>query len=134
MKFQKNRLSEDSKRLLAHIKANGPQNLAQLRPLTGEVESDLVKRLRNLRTGGWLEVEEGAPELRWNICSVAAPLFDLGLTPGRTSKGTPKPMGEMPARREINVMGGEDYKPKPFTPSRQGSLDFSAIASRGVRC
>ena len=133
MKLKKNRLSEDSKRLLAHIKANGPQNLAQLRPLTGEVESDLVKRLRNLRTGGWLEVEEGAPELSWNICSVAAPLFDLGLAPRRNGKDAPKPMGEMPERRQINVMEGE-YKPIPFTPSRQGLMDFSAIASRGVRC
>lgn len=134
MALKKNRLSEDSKRLLDHIKAHGPQNLAQLRPVTGELESDLVKRLRNLRTGGWLEIVEGAPELRWNICSVAAPLFDLGLTPGRTGKGTPKPMGEMPERRQINVMKSADYKPVPFTPPRQGSLDFSAIASRGVRC
>ena len=133
MALKKNRLSEDSKRLLDHIKAHGPQNLAQLRPVTGELESDLVKRLRNLRTGGWLEIVEGAPELRWNICSVAAPLFDLGLTPGRTGKGTPKLMGDMPARRQINVMEGK-YEPKPFTPPRQGSLDFSAIASRGVRC
>ena len=133
MKLKKNRLSEDSKRLLAHIKAHGPQNLAQLRPLTGEVESDLVKRLRNLRTGGWLEVEEGAPELRWNICSVAAPLFDLGLAPRRNGKDAPKPMGEMPERRQINVMEGK-YEPTPFAPPRKGSLDFSSIASRGVSC
>ena len=64
MALKKNRLSEDSKRLLDHIKAHGPQNLVQLRPVTGELESDLVKRLRNLRTGGWLEIVEGAPELR----------------------------------------------------------------------
>ena len=133
MTLKKNRLSVESKRLLEHILANGPQNLFQLRPLTGELESDLVKRLRNLRTGGWLEIVEGAPELRWNICSVAAPLFDLGLAPRRNGKDAPKPMGEMPERRQINVMEGE-YKPTPFTPSRQGSLDFSAIASRGVRC
>ena len=133
MALKKNRLSEGSKRLLDHIKAHGPQNLAQLRKVTGELESDLVKRLRNLRTGGWLEIVEGAPELRWNICSVAAPLFDLGLTPGRTGKARPKPMGDMPARRQINVMEGE-YKTTPFTPPRQGSLDFSAISSHGVRC
>lgn len=43
-------------------------------------------------------------------------------------------MGEMPERRQINVMKSDDYKPTPFTPLRQGSLDFSAIVSRGVRC
>lgn len=133
MRFQKNRLSEDSKRLLAHIKAHGPQNLAQLRPLTGEVESDLVKRLRNLRTGGWLEVEEGAPELRWDICKAAVPLFEQGLAVQRSGKGLPKPMGEMPLPRQVNVMASQ-YKPAPFTPPRMGSLDFSSIASRGVSC
>ncbi|MEN2384207.1 hypothetical protein [Comamonas sp. A7-5] len=65
---------------------------------------------------------------------MAAPLFDLGQTPGRAGKGAPKPMGEMPERRQINVMKSDDYKPTPFTPLRQGSLDFSAIVSRGVRC
>ena len=132
MALKKNRLSEDSKRLLDHIKAHGPQNLTQLRPVTGELESDLVKRLRNLRTGGWLEIVEGAPELRWNICKDAIPLFEQGLVAKR-HKGEPKPMGDMPARRQINVMEGE-YKTTPFTPPRKGSLDFSAIASRGVRC
>lgn len=132
MTLKKNRLSEDSKRLLAHILANGPQNLVQLRPLTGELESDLVKRLRNLRTGGWLEIVEGAPELRWNICQGAIPLFEQGLV-AKGRKGEPKPMGEVAERRQINVMEGE-YKTTPFTPPRKGSLDFSAIASRGVRC
>ena len=133
VKLKKNRLSEDSKRLLAHIKANGPQTLAQLRPLTGENESNLNKRLRNLRTGGWLEVVEGAPVLSWNICSAAAPLFELGLAPKKPAKGEPKPMGEIPLPRQINVMAGH-YVPAPFTPARQGSQNFSTIASRGVHC
>ena len=132
MTLKKNRLSEYSKRLLEHIKTHGPQNLAQLRPVTGELESDLVKRLRNLRTGGWLEIVEGAPELRWNICKGAAPLFEQGLV-AKGRKGEPKPMGDMPAPRQINVMEGR-YEPTPFAPPRKGSLDFSAIASRGVRC
>ena len=132
MSLKKNRLSEESKRLLAHILANGPQNLFQLRPLTGELESDLVKRLRNLRTGGWLELVDDRPQLCWGICKDAIPLFKQGLEPQR-SKGVPKPMGEMPAPRQINVMAGQ-YEPTPFTPPRKGSLDFSAIASRGLRC
>ena len=132
VKLKKNRLSVESKRLLEHMLANGPQNLFQLRPLTGELESDLIKRLRNLRTGGWLEVVEGTAALSWNICSDAAPLFELGLAPKR-SKCEPQSMGEMPLPRQINVMAGE-YKPAPFTPARVGSLDFSAIASRGVHC
>lgn len=133
MTLKKNRLSVESKRLLEHMLANGPQNLFQLRPLTGELESDLIKRLRNLRTGGWLEIEEGAPELRWNICKAAVPLFEQGLAVQRSGKGLPKPMGEMPLPRQINVMSGQ-YKPAPFTPPRMGSLDFSSIASRGVSC
>ena len=132
MTLKKNRLSEYSKRLLEHVKTHGPQNLAQLRPVTGELESDLVKRLRNLRTGGWLEIEEGASELRWNICTGAIPLFEQGLV-AKKRQGKSKPMGEVAERRQINVMEG-DYKPKPFTSPRKGSLDFSAIASRGVRC
>ncbi|MFS4550035.1 hypothetical protein [Comamonas resistens] len=131
-KLKKNRLSEDSKRLLAHIKVNGPQTLQQLRPLTGENESNLIKRLRNLRTGGWLVVVDGAPVLSWNICAAAAPLFDQGLAAKR-SKTESKPMGEMPLPRQIRVMDGH-YVPTPFTPARSGSLDFSSIASRGVRC
>jgi len=132
MALKKNRLSEDSKRLLSHILENGPQNLFQLRPITGELESDLVKRLRNLRTGGWLELVDDRPQLCWGICKDAIPLFEQGLVAKRR-KGEPKPMGDMPTRRQINVMEGE-YKPKPFTPPRQGSMDFSAIASHGVRC
>ena len=131
--LKKNRLSEDSKRLLAHIKDSGPQTLAQLRPLTGELESDLIKRLRNLRTGGWMEIAEDAPELRWDICKAAIPLFELGLAAKRPGKGEPKPMGEIPLPRQINVMAGE-YKPAAFTPPRQGSMDFHTIASRGVQC
>ena len=131
--LKKNRLSEDSKRLLAHIKESGPQTLAQLRPLTGELESDLIKRLRNLRTGGWMEIAEDAPELRWDICKAAIPLFELGLAAKRPGKGEPKPMGEMPLPRQINVMAGQ-YKPAAFTPPRQGSMDFRTIASRGVQC
>lgn len=132
MTLKKNRLSEYSKRLLEHIKTHGPQNIAQLRPVTGELESDLVKRLRNLRVGGWLEFVEGAQELRWNICKGVIPLFEQGLVAKRR-KGEPKPMGEVAGRRQINVMEG-DYRPKPFVPPRKGSLDFSAIASHGVRC
>ena len=133
MTFQKNRLSVESKRLLEHMLANGPQNLFQLRPLTGEVESDLIKRLRNLRTGGWLEVVDDRPQLCWNICKAAIPLFQQGLAAKRASKSEPKPMGEMPLPRQVNVMAGQ-YKPAPFTPPRMGSLDFSSIASRGVSC
>ena len=133
MTFQKNRLSVESKRLLEHMLANGPQNLFQLRPLTGEVESDLIKRLRNLRTGGWLEVVDDRPQLCWNICKAAIPLFQQGLVAKRPSKSEPKPMGEMPLPRQVNVMAGQ-YKPAPFTPPRMGSLDFSSIASRGVSC
>ena len=132
MTLKKNRLSVESKRLLEHILAKGPQNLFQLRPLTGEEEGDLVKRLRNLRIGGWLEIVDDKPQLCWNICKDAIPLFEQGLVAKRC-KGEPKPMGEVAERRQINVMEGY-YKPKPFTSSRKGSLDFSAIASRGVRC
>ena len=133
MTLKKNRLSEDSRILLTHILANGPQNLSQLRPVTGELESDLVKRLRNLRTGGWLMLVEDRPQLCWDICKAAIPFFQQGLVAKQASKGQPKPMGGFAERRQINVMEG-DYKPKPFTSSRKGSLDFSAIASRGVRC
>lgn len=130
--LKKNRLSEDSKRLLEHILANGPQNLFQLRPLTGETESGLVKRLRNLRTGGWLELVEDRPQLCWNICKDAVPMFQQGMAAKR-SKTELKPMGDMPLPRQVRVMDG-DYIPTPFTPARKGSQDFSAIASRGVRC
>ena len=133
MMLKRNRLSVESKRLLERMVANGPQNLSQLRPLTGELESDLIKRLRNLRTGGWLEVVDDGPQLRWNICKAAIPLFEQGLVAKHASKGEPKPMGEMPLPRQINVMAGQ-YKPAPFTPPRMGSLDFSSIASRGVSC
>ena len=133
MTLRKNRLSVESKRLLEHILANGPQNLFQLRPLTGELESDLVKRLRNLRTGGWLELVEDRPQLCWDICKAAIPFFEKGLVALHASKGQPKPMGEMPKPRQINVMAGR-YESAPFTPPRQGSMDFRAIASRGVRC
>ena len=133
MTLKKNRLSVESKRLLEHILANGPQNLFQLRPLTGEQEGDLVKRLRNLRTGGWLEIVDDKPQLCWNICQAAIPLFKQGLVAKKASKGEPKPMGDMPLPRQINVMAGQ-YEPAPFTPPRQGSMDFRAIASRGVHC
>jgi len=133
MTLKKNRLSEDSKRLLAHILKHGPQNLFQLRPVTGELEGDLVKRLRNLRTGGWLQLVDDGPQLCWGICKDAIPLFEQGLVAKRSRKGEPKPMGEMPKQRQINVMEGE-YKTTPFTPPRKGSLDFRDIASRGVRC
>lgn len=131
--LKKNRLSEESKHMLAHILAHGPQSLAQLRRFTDRADSELVKRLRNLRTAGWLEVVEGAPEMRWNIRAAAAPLFAEGRTPKRSSKDESKPMGEMPLPRQINVMAGK-YEPAPFTPPRQGSMDFRTIASRGVHC
>ena len=133
MTLRKNRLSVESKRLLEHILANGPQNLFQLRPLTGELEGDLVKRLRNLRTGGWLEIVDDKPQLCWDICKAAIPFFQKGQVAKHASKGQPKPMGEMPLPRQINVMEGR-YESAPFTPPRQGSMDFRAIASRGVRC
>lgn len=131
--LKRNRLSEDSKRMLAHILAHGPQTLSQLRPLTGEQEGNLIKRLRNLRIGGWLEIVEGEQGQRWDICSAAASLFEKDRTPGRPKKDSPKPMGEMPLPRQINVMVGR-YEPTPFTPHRQGSMDYRTIASRGVQC
>lgn len=131
--MKKNRLSVESKRLLEHILANGPQNLFQLGSVTGELESDLVKRLRNLRTGGWLELVDDQPQLCWNIRKDAIALFKQGLSARRPDKGEPKPMGLMPLPRQVNVMAGL-YQPAPFTPPRMGSMDFSAIASRGVRC
>ena len=133
MNLRKNRLSEDSKHLLDHIKTHGPQTLGQLRPLTGEQEGNLIKRLRNLRIGGWLEIVDGASEQRWNICSVAAPLFEKDRTAGRPKKGQPKPMGEMPLPRQVDVMN-TTYKPEPFRPPRAGSMTSQSIASRGLRC
>lgn len=133
MTMKKNRLSAESKRLLEHILANGPQNLFQLVSLTGELEGDLVKHLRNLRIGGWLELVDDQPQLCWNIRKDAIPLFKQGLTLKKSRKGEPKPMGDMPERRQINVMVGR-YKPEPFTPPRKGALDFRGIASHGVRC
>ena len=133
MNLRKNRLSEDSKRLLDHIKAHGPQTLVQMRPLTGEQGGNLIKRLRNLRIGGWLEIVEGTSEQRWDICKAAVPLFEKGLTRKRSDKGAPKPMGEMPLPRQVDVMN-TTYKPEPFTPPRAGSMTSQSIASRGLRC
>ena len=133
MTMKKNRLSAESKRLLEHILANGPQNLFQLGSVTGELERGLVKRLRNLRTGGWLELVDDQPQLCWNIRKDAIPLFKQGLTARKRSTGEPKPMGQMPLPRQINVMAGR-YEPAPFTSPRKGSLDFRGIASHGVRC
>lgn len=133
MTMKKNRLSVESKRLLEHLLANGPQNLFQLGSVASEPESDLVKRLRNLRTGGWLELVDDQPQLCWNIRKDAIPLFKQGLSARKRDAGEPKLMGLMPLPRQINVMAGR-YEPAPFTPPRKGSLDFSAIASHGVRC
>lgn len=133
MSQKKSRLSEDSKQLLAHILEKGPQNLFQLCHVTGEMEGDLVKRLRNLRIGGWLELVDDGPQLCWGICKDAIPLFKQGLATQKARKDAPKPMGEMAKPRQINVMGGY-YKTTPFTPPRKGSMDFKAIDSLGVRC
>lgn len=130
--LNKSHIGEESKRLIAHIRKHGPQGLAALRPITGQADSELRKRLRNLCTSGWLVMEDGI-ECTWTIAVAAAPLFDLGLAPKKPSHDKPRPMGQMPLPRQINVMQGE-YVPTPFTPARQGAMDFGAIASRGVRC
>lgn len=47
------RMSEHSKQVIAQIHKDGPQTLAQLRPLVGGYDSEICKRLRNLCTAGW---------------------------------------------------------------------------------
>ena len=125
------RLSESSKQVIAQIRKLGPQTLAQLRPLIGDPDGEIRKRLCNLCTSGWLEKIEGA-EPSWGIRSTAAGLFETGKAPRKAEKTQP-PMGEFPKPRQIDVMN-TTYKPEPFTPPRAGSQAYQSIASRGQRC
>ena len=125
------RMSEHSKQVIAQIRKDGPQTLAQLRPLIGSYDSEICKRLRNLCTAGWLEKIEGA-EPRWAIRSAAASLFEIGKAPTKAKKVQP-PMGDFPKPRQIDVMN-TTYKPEPFTPPRAGSQAYQSIASHGQRC
>ena len=129
------RLSESSRQVIALMRQQGPLTLAQLRPLIGIADGEITKRLRNLCVSGWLEKIEG-PELRWGICSAAAPLFDTGKAPRKPQRKEQKPkpeLGEFPLPRQIDVMNST-YEPEPFTPPRAGSTASQSIASRGLRC
>lgn len=129
------RLSESSRQVIALMRQQGPQTLAQLRPLIGVSDGEINKRLRNLCISGWLEKIDG-PEPRWGICSAAAPLFETGKAPPKPSRKEPKPqpaLGEFPLPRQVDVMRST-YKPAPFTPPRAGSQAYQSIASHGLRC
>ncbi len=127
----RNRLSDSSKSLIAHIHKHGPQGLSGLRPILGIYESELHKRLRNLCVAGWLEKLPGT-EKTWAIHSDAMPLIGTELAPQKGNKKVPPPKGEIPLPRQINVMQGT-YEPPPFTPARPGCEQFLSIASLGLR-
>ena len=128
----RNRLSDSSKSLIAHIQKHGPQGLNGLRPVLGVYESELHKRLRNLCVAGWLEKLPGA-EQTWAIHSDAKPLIGTELAPKKGKKKVAPPKGDIPLPRQINVMQGT-YNPPPFTPARAGCEQFLSIASLGLRC
>ena len=131
---RKSTMSPESAEVIGHLKVYCRCTVDQLCESFPEVpRTVLLKRLRNLRALGWLDVasnEDGLGE--WFVRS-SARATAVNTTAPVPPDTTPAPAGQLAAPRRVNVMSG-DYVPARSPVLRPGSMDFRACASVGYRC
>lgn len=134
-------MSAASKAIVDYLRKFGPTNRTELNSaMSGQTANEVTKRLNNLSIAGW--VRFSAVYRVWEISPSAHGMFpDLDASSKRQAvkeareslkTETYAPLEVVPPRT-FNFHGST-YEPTPFTPARQGALDFGQIPSRGQHC
>ena len=138
---RKSTMSAESKAIVDYLRKFGPTNRTELNSaMRGQTADEITKRLNNLSIAGWVLF---SPAFRtWEISPSAHGMFPSldavskrqAVKEARESLKTETyaPQEVVPPRT-FNFHGTK-YEPTPFTPARQGALDFGQIPSRGQRC
>lgn len=138
---RKSTMSAESKAIVDYLRKFGPTNRTELNSaMRGQTAVEITKRLNNLSIAGWVRF---SPVYRvWEISPSAHGMFpSLDMATKRLAvkkakaevkAGTKEP-AELVPPRTFNFHG-TTYEPQPFTPARQGALDFGQVPSHGQRC
>lgn len=125
---RKTALGPESVALIAHLRTHGKASAKDLCvQFPGQTKGQLLKRLRNLVTYGWLDFgwdKDGAQH--WFVQPSARSAVAVAVA-------TPPAVPNLVPPRRINVMAGT-YTPSGFAPARRGAMDFARVASRGHSC
>lgn len=125
---RKTALGPESVALIAHLRTHGKTCAKDLCVQFPEhTKGQLLKRLRNLVTYGWLDFgwdKDGAQH--WFVRPTARAAVAVAVPAQAAVPNLVPP-------RRINVMAGT-YTPHAFAPARSGALDFASVASRGHSC
>jgi hypothetical protein len=131
---RKSTMSPESAAVVTYLKDHRRCTVDQLCAGFPEVpRTVLLKRLRNLRALGWLDVSSNVDGVGvWSVRSSAR------ATAVRTSESAPRdsaptPTGPVAEPRRVNVMSGT-YVPPRGPALRAGALDYRSCPSVGHRC
>lgn len=130
-------MSPESNLVIMYLKANGARTLDELHAqLPQEARPKLLKRIRNLRAGGWLVIETLVDgQLLYRLAPSAVRKARLQQKAAKCPPDAAKvaePLPIVPPRR-LDVMN-TTWEPKPDPVLRSGANDFRAIQSHGLHC